>query len=180
MKTWYNKENQEQFGTKWDVVIGAIFTTLFILFFAFYLFFPEQKINLYFTIYTGLLILPYGIFSGFYPTKYVENYYWIGNALIAIAVVASLFLLLAVYHLFNQKIGIVFLLILLLGISCIPMALFVYDWGWVVFGIGFNLSFNLELLRISIIGILKNKKGAWFIAFGGFLFCAFLVSIFIY
>ncbi len=170
LKTWHKKENQEQFRIKGDIVVAAIFITLFILFFAFYLFFPEQKINLYFTIYTALQIFPYA--SGFYTIKYIENYYWTSNAFIATAVVASLFLLLAVYRLFNQKIGVVFLLIFLLGISCIPLALFVYDWGWVVFGILFIFSVNLELLRISVIGVLKNKRGAWFIASGGFLFCA--------
>jgi len=170
LKTWHKKETQAQFRAKWDIVVAGIFTTLFILFFAFYLFFPEQKINLYFSIYTALQIYPYG--SGFYVVKYIENYYWISNAFITTAVVAFSFLLLAVYRLFNQKIGIIFLIIILLGISCIPLALFVYDWGWVVFGVLFNFSVNLELLRISIIGVLKNKRGAWFIASGGLLFCA--------
>lgn len=171
LKTWYKKENKAQFGIKWDIIVGGIFTTLFILFFAFYLFFPEQKINLYFTVYTALQVLPYGIFSGFYTVKHVEIYYWIGNALITMSVVASSFLLLAVYRLFNQKIGIIFLLVISLGISCIPMAMLVYDWGWVVYGVLFNFLFNLELLRIAIVGVLKNKKGAWFIASGGFFFC---------
>ncbi|WP_394990960.1 hypothetical protein, partial [Emticicia sp.] len=174
LKTWYLKYNQTtQLETNWNSAVGAIFTTLCILYFAFYLFFSKQKINLYFTIYTGLQILPYGMLNGFYTIKYVENYYWIFNLMVILAVVSLSFLLLAVYRLFNQKIGAVFLLIILLGIICIPMSLFVYDWGWVVFGIGFNFSVNLELFRIAIIGVLKNKKGAWFIASGGFVFCAF-------
>ncbi len=172
LKTWYNKETKAQLETYWNNVVGTIFITLCILFFAFYLFFPKQKINLYFAIYSALMAIPNELSSGFYTIKYTENFYWASNAIIIMGVVGNSFLLLAIYSLFNQKTGIAFWLIISLGIICVPMAFLIYKWGWVIYGILFNLSFNLELLRIAIIGVLNNKKGAWFIASGGFIFCA--------
>jgi signal transduction histidine kinase len=171
LKTWYNKENKAQFETYWNNVLGTLLITLCILFFAFYLFFPKQKVNLYFAIYSALMAIPIELFNGFYTIKYTENYYWVSNAIIIMGVVGYSFLLLAIYRLFTQKTGIAFWLIILLGIICVPMAFLVYKWGWVIYGILFNLSVNLELLRIAMVGVLNNKKGAWFIASGGFIFC---------
>jgi signal transduction histidine kinase len=172
LKTWYTKETKAQFETYWNNVVGTILITLCILFFAFYLFFPKQKVNLYFAIYSILMAMPIELFNGFYTIKYTENYYWVFNAIIIMGVMGSSFLLLAIYRLFTQKTGIAFWLIISLGIICVPMAFLVYKWGWVIYGILFNLSVNLGLLRIAIIGVLNNKKGAWFIASGGFIFCA--------
>ncbi|WP_255050557.1 ATP-binding protein [Lacihabitans sp. CS3-21] len=170
LKSWHIEDQNQQNETNWNIVVAVIFATLCVLYFAFYLFFPSQKINLFFAIYNGLQFLPYG-FSGFFTLKNVDFFYGFSNILIFTAVIASSFLLLAIYRLFEQKIGIIFWLVLILGIFSIFFSLYNYQWGWVVFGIGFNFSINLELFRIAIVSFLKNKKGAWIIASGGFIFC---------
>ncbi len=170
LKSWRIEDDNQQNEANWNIVVSVIFATLCVLYFAFYLFFPSQKINLFFAIYNGLQFLPYG-FGGFFTLKNVEFFYSFSNIFICTAVIASSFLLLAIYRLFEQKIGIIFWLVLILGIFSIFFSLYNYQWGWVVFGIGFNFSINLELFRIAIVSFLKNKKGAWIIASGGFVFC---------
>ena len=170
LKSWHKDDDNLQIEANWNIIIAVIFAILSILYFAFYLFFPIQKINLFFAIYAGLDFIPYG-FSGFFVLKHVDFFYSFSNFIIFAAVIAGSFLLLAIYRLFEQKIGIIFWLIIILGIFSIFFGLYNYQWGWVVFGIGFNFSINLELFRISIVSVLKNKKEAWIIASGGFVFC---------
>ena len=171
-ENWYKYNTFKQFATNLDVAVGSIYAVLCILYLAFYLFFSKRKTSLYFAIYSFLYSLPYFI-SGFALNLDIANNYWSSNIFIIMGIVASSFLLLSVYRLFQSSIGIFYWLILLLGVTSIAFAIFFYKWGWTVYGIGYNLLVSFEILRIAIKGILKNKKGAYIIATGGFIFFFF-------
>ena len=171
-ENWYKYNTFKQYAANSDVAVGSIYAVLCILYLAFYLFFSKRKTSLYFAIYSFLFSLPYFI-AGFLLNFDIANRYWSSNTFIIMGIVASSFLLLSVYRLFQSSLGIFYWLILMFGVTSIALAFIFYKWGWTVYGIGYNLLVSFEILRIAIKGIFKNKKGAWIIATGGFIFFFF-------
>ena len=177
-ENWYKQNAFKQYGHDLSVVTGSIYLALFLLYFALYLFFPKRKINLYFAVYTFLYSIPY-FSSGFIHNLDIGTSYWVFNTLIILSVVGSSFLLLAVYRLFESKIGVFYWTILIFGLISSLLAFLFYGWGWTVYGGGYNLLVSFEILRTAIKGIIKHKKGAWIIATGGFVFFFFWFSFLI-
>ncbi|CAN5634566.1 hypothetical protein BH10BAC3_BH10BAC3_27580 [soil metagenome] len=171
-ENWYNNNAFRQYDYDLNVAIGSVYGVLCMLYLAFYLFFSKRKTSLYFTIYTFLSAFPYFI-SGFLHNVNSGNWYWLFNTLIITSIVSSSFLLLSIYRLFQSKLSVFYWFILLFGIVCIPLAFIFYEWGWKIYGIGYNLLVSFEILRIAINGISKHKKGAWIIATGGFIYFFF-------
>ena len=155
------------------VVIVSTSILLFIIFFALYISYPAKKVNLYFSIYLLGLAIWGSIFFYGYTHHYIESWYWLYNIFVIESVICSLFLLFAVYKLFVHKTGLFFWAVAGLGIISIPMAALVYGWGWMVFGKGFYLFMNIDIIRVTIIAVKRKKRGAWIIATGSFIYVIF-------
>ncbi len=138
------------FNNVWNSFSIGLNIILCILYFAFYLYYPKQKANLYFSIYC-LFALMINTFSMYWQNmNQVDGLYWLKNLDLSVGVISSLFLLTAIYRLFEQKIDVFFAGLLLLGLVSILMAFGVYNWGWVN---GLYLNIIGYLFAISQTGI---------------------------
>jgi len=107
----------------------------------------------------------------------VDGLYWLKNLDLSVGVISSFFLLTAIYRLFEQKIDIFFVGLLLLGLVSILMSFGVYGWGWSVYSLPFNLLLRIDALRVAIIAVKRRKKGAW-IMLSGIILAFTFFSIF--
>ena len=107
----------------------------------------------------------------------VDGLYWLKNLDLSVSVISSFFLLTAIYRLFEQKIDIFFVGLLLLGLVSILMSFGVYGWGWSVYSLPFNLLLRIDALRVAIIAVKRRKKGAW-IMLSGIILAFTFFSIF--
>ena len=58
-ENWFEKHKFKENDSDLNIMAGSFYLVLTILFFALYLYYPNQKTNLYFVIYTFLISLPY-------------------------------------------------------------------------------------------------------------------------
>ena len=145
----------------------AIFLILGVLFFAFYLFYPTQKVNLYFAVYAFLLAVVWSLFLYLHGHHYLEHRFLILNIELVIQVAATLSMLTAIYRLLGQRIDLVYFSLFLLGLISIPLAVLFYSWGWLVFGVLFSNAINIVITYIAFRAVSNKKPGAWIIAAGG-------------
>ncbi len=158
--------NYTRLGFKIFFHIG-VFSTLYLLFFTFYLFYSTQIINLYFSFYALSQI----VFEGFFFYRTSQSHVgWLvgfGSISIFLQIFGYLLLLWAIYHLLSQKIGVFYWILLLLGVLSIVMDTFVYGWGYLVNIVLFINLFIVDTFRISLKAVKNGKKGAWIMAIGG-------------
>jgi len=158
---------------------GGVYGILFILFLSLYIFFPSLKANLYFAVFNFLLAISWAIL---FPIEghpiWVEDIFWILNGVLVLQVIGYLFNLTSVYYILEQKRSWVFYGIVTFGILSIITGIFVYGWGWYLYGFILSNILYLDIIRVSIIATRNQKKGAWIIIVGGviyliswFLFC---------
>ncbi|WP_295799279.1 ATP-binding protein [Mucilaginibacter sp.] len=158
---------------QYNIALACIFAVLSLLYFTFYLSYTKQVINLYFSIYALLSVVNYVLAIIIMNSHYIASWYWAENFSLGINVVSLLFLLVAIYKLIDQKADVFFFGLPIFGVICIPFALFEYKWGWLVFGGGFIPCMSADVLRIAIKAVRKNKRGAWIITVGAFIFFFF-------
>ena len=121
---------------------------LSILFFALYLFYKTQKVNLYFSIYALLEVCVRLIVLYVQKSHYVAEWFLPNNLIIVLAVIEYLILNFAVYRLFEEKLSLFFYFLIFLGIVSIPCGAYFYGWGWSIFAILFSNLFIVDILII--------------------------------
>ena len=134
----------------------GLFLALGFLHLFFFLFYKQKKSNLYFSLYSLLLGISYGLLCS---TEYIydiniRNYVIIITCLLT--PIPALLLFLAVRELFDSKKGTMFWFMVILFIISIPFMLRPYQWGNVL---GAFLHFILTGIAISQIAWNAYKKG---------------------
>ncbi len=167
----------------------GVFGILGILYLAFYLFYRNRKVNLYFSLYAFFQVVAWSGFIYFHGEHYVQYWFAIQNFLLIEQTVGLYFLVTAIYELFEHRKGWIYYSLIALGFISILLGTLVYGWGWFVFGFLLTNLVNLEITRIAVKAVRNRKKGAWIVAAGcvGFVifWLLFIVSfmgvpIFIY
>jgi signal transduction histidine kinase len=157
----------------------GVFFSLAILYFAFYFFYRKRVVNLYFSIYALLHALSWKINYWKSHTNEVALFCIQNNATLILQTLGYFVMLNAIYQFLEQKKRWHYWALIFLGIISIPVADFVYNGGWMIYGLLFTNLVNVELTRVSIIAGRRNKKGAWIIATGSILalFCWLIFTL---
>ena len=148
----------------------GIFLIIGVLYLGFYLFQPVQRVNLYFSIYAISRAAVWTTSLFYHETYTIEVFPVIANFHLALQVISNLLMLLAIYKLLQQKRDWIFNFLVFFGIVCIPCGIFIYGWGWRIFGYGFTNAVNLAAVWIALNSLRTNKKGAWIMVVGGITF----------
>jgi hypothetical protein len=132
---------------QWHInVIEAYFLTvgvlaiLGILYLAFYVFYPAQKVNLYFSLFALLAAVSWSILIYLRTPHPIEQFSIINNSVLVLTVTGNYFMLTAIYNLLEQKKRWSYYSLIALGVISIPFGIFIYSWGWMICG---NLFINL-------------------------------------
>ncbi len=125
---FYTQENIRGMGSIM-FRIGA-FLILFILHLAFYLYFPSQRANLYFTLF-ALFVLFTEVFAINVPHE-VKYMFYNRNFLLDFLLLSTIFLLTAIYSLLNQKRGWIYWSLAALLTLGILLNAFTYRFGNIV------------------------------------------------
>jgi two-component system NtrC family sensor kinase len=150
------------FTERVNVVIGAAFI-LMALFLSFYIFFPAEKVNLYFSLSMVFftLLLYYQLIAianhGTYTSTVIP--------LIASGVCYTLLLLFCTYKIFNRQPGPTFWSIVSVGLLSIPAALLIHG-GYLISVI--IMLVLIDSIRISIKSIRAGSKGGTYIMLASF------------
>jgi signal transduction histidine kinase len=170
----YNRYQQE---LNWNNKVSGFKVGLFgifaVLYLFFYLFYPIHKVNLYFSLYAFSQALTWGIVMFYNEPRFIANVFLIGNFILVIMVTGYLFMLQAIYVLMEQKRSWPFYALVALGVISIPVGVFIYGWGWLLFGYVFTSLVSIDITRIAFMAVRNRKKGAWILATGSI---SYLVS----
>ena len=182
-KDTMSRDNFESRGyadvTFLDFFKAGLFFILFLLHLVFYFSYPVHKANLYFGIFCLTATSIYLIQPVCYQfTHYVSVRMHLVMADWVLFSVLELFLLRAVYSLFNYSLKIFFWS--LLSFSCVGFILFFLDFDWAI-TLGFLLIIlaNLDAARVAIIAFRANIKGAWILMSGTFGYAIFTLIYFV-
>ncbi len=151
----------------------GVFAILGILYIAFYVFYPVQKVNLYFSLYAFIQATWWSILIYLRGQHLIEQFFLINNLSLVLFVAGNYFMLTAIYNLSEQKRRWIYYSLFALGVVCIPLGAFIYGWGWMISGYLFTNLINFDITRVAFKAIRKNKKGAWIIATGAISFLVF-------
>ena len=149
---------------------AGIFGVLSILFFTLFLFFPTQKVPLYFGIYC---ILQCFVYYSFFTDTFMndaDSFTLSLNLKLSLQTISHFFMLLAVYTILKHKKGISFWFLIVLGLAYIPSGLYLYGTSFLILAFAFTNLINIDITRVAFIALKNNKKGAWIIAIGGVIF----------
>jgi two-component system NtrC family sensor kinase len=155
--------------------VGTFFI-LGVLYFAFYVFYPIQRANLFFSVYAILQAMVWGTFIYFKQLGTVETYSLIKNFLLVVQVASELIMLSAVYEMLKQKKDWIFYGLVLLGLVTFPFGFIVYEWGWRVYGLLFTSVFSIAVTWIVFRSFKDNKLAAITVAIGGICFIIIWLS----
>ena len=144
---------------------GMLFVTgvssiLGLLYLSFYLFFPSQKINLYFSI---ACFLQSAAAAGYFFINTSHNFpagFGVFNNILS--TLCTMLLIFCCYKIFDMKINWIFISIFFLGLINIPIFAFFAEatcFLFIVLG-------SFEIFRVSFSALRRKKRGAWIILTG--------------
>ncbi|MEO6694040.1 MAG: histidine kinase dimerization/phospho-acceptor domain-containing protein [Ignavibacteria bacterium] len=148
------------FSSRLNIGIGVAII-LGVLYLSFFLFFPVQKINLYFSLSNFFFAL-FLIFQVIFLNSH-ESLIKLFIPLTGSFVFYLLLFLYCIYRIFDQKPGWIYWSLLLLGIVAIPSAFLL---GGNLISSCVGLLIIVDLLRVSLKSLKANKTGARIILFG--------------
>jgi signal transduction histidine kinase len=152
--------------------VGFLFL-LFLLHFFFYLSYPKNKTNLYYSLFALCLMMFYWLWFLSYNLPREGHSFFILSLLSLVIGIPGLFLALtAVYSHCRETRDWRYWLILFCMLLIFPTAWWPYDWGWLTCYV-YALLIILDALRVSLKGLKKNILGSRIIFIG---WVAFLVS----
>ncbi|MDQ3845758.1 MAG: ATP-binding protein [Bacteroidota bacterium] len=161
----------------WGSFYAAMFLMFTILHFAFYMFYPAQKANLYFALFTFLYLLLTIVQQGFlFFNNQVAYKYYPANISFALLLVGNLFLLIAIYKLFEQKRDIFFWFLLAFITVSLFLNAFAYDWGWRMGGAVAFMLLQINVARVAYLALKEKKRGAWIIVVGAISYAVFFIA----
>ena len=152
--------------------IGVVFI-LAILYLSFYLFYPVSRVNLSISVYGFLQTCVWSLELYVRSQPWVEFQYLLHLVMFNLAVFDTILMLWAIYSLLNQPKSWGFKTLFIIGIFCMAAGSFIYGWGWILFAVFFLNLINLTIMRVAIVSVKQQKKGAWIILGGSsaFLIC---------
>jgi signal transduction histidine kinase len=154
----------------------GLFLILALLHLSFFLFYPKQRANLYFFIFSFTSLLNWLGYRLAYDQ--VHNIEVRAYLLIVIALLYFLFTLYslkAIYALFEHPKGWVYWALVTCFFISIPLLFWPYRGGYIFGYVVFTFLAYLESLKITIIGLKKKKRGARIIASGALAFLFFYI-----
>ena len=141
------------FNNRINIGIGVT-TILCILYLSFFLFFPAQKVNLYFSL-SNFFFAWFLIFNTININYHGATFkFAIGE--VAFLAVYLLLLLYCTYKMFNQRVGWIYWSLLAAGIISVP-AIFLIDVGLISTCLGVLVL--IDILRLSVRSLQNNKSG---------------------
>jgi two-component system NtrC family sensor kinase len=141
---------------------GMLFVTgvcsiLGLLYLSFYLFFPSQKINLYFSI---ACFLQCAAVAGYFLVNTSHNFpAGLGVFNNILSTLCTLLLIFCAYKIFDMKINWIFRSVFFFGLINIPIFAFFAEATLFIF----ILTGPCEILRVSFLAVRRKKRGAWII-----------------
>ncbi|MEP6684935.1 MAG: hypothetical protein ABJA35_16800, partial [Parafilimonas sp.] len=147
------------YGNRINIAIG-VSSVLFVLYFSFFIFFPKQKINLYFSLLSFFFSL-FLILNSAYLYAHAPSFK-IGLLAISSTAIYLLLFLYCIYKIFNEKFGWFFWLIFFLGIISFPSPIFIT--GDIISPL-LGILALIDILRVSIKSLRTNRTGAGIILF---------------
>ncbi|MBD2755280.1 hybrid sensor histidine kinase/response regulator transcription factor [Spirosoma validum] len=155
------------FVERFHVFMIGVCCMLAILHLAFYRFDPSQKANLYFGLW-AILLIPANVLQRNLQvaTPWVADKFYVANLSFSLGQIGSLLMLLALYHLLDQRKDKLFWGLVIWELVGLGLSAGFYGWGWLVGGVlPFTLC-QLTIIRITWLAIRRQKKGAWIIGVG--------------
>ena len=153
--------------------IGAFFI-LAVLYLAFFLYYPEQKANLFFFLYALLQILgdvtQFNQLSGGVQVRYV---FLLNILTLAFWDLARLFLLTALYSLLQQKRGWIYWTLTVIVIIGFLLIVFAYPNSFIISEFFISTLVAVEIVRTALKALKLKRKGAWIMATGAISFSIF-------
>ncbi|HLY71130.1 MAG TPA: ATP-binding protein, partial [Puia sp.] len=150
----------------------GVFFILAILHLAFYLFYPPQKANLYFSLY-AFFLGACGIMSHVtYFTNEVGHKFYYNILVLDLEKIGQQFMLTAIYFLFSKKRKRMFWFLTSLIIIAILLNAYTYAWGIVISIFILPWLISLEIGRIALNSVRMKKRGAWILLGGAITFLA--------
>ena len=152
-----------------------------VLHFAFFLFDPTQKANLYFALYASFYATAMVMQHVFYlRTHDVADKFFLGNVSFVFFSTGNLLLLTALSRMLQQKRDIFYWgLICFAGVSIFLNA-GLYRWGWILGGLLTQNLIHMNMARIAFLAFRRKRKGALIIVTGAacyvILFALFLTG----
>ncbi len=161
---------------RYQVFAIGVWFLFCVLHFAFFLFDPSQKANLYFALYAFFYATAIEIQHIFFlRTHEVADKFFLGNVSFVIFLTGNLLLLTALSRLLQQKRDIFYWgLVCFAGVSIFLNA-GPYRWGWMLGGVLAQNLIQLNMARIAFLAFRRKRKGALIIVTGA----AFYVIIFV-
>ncbi|HMG93369.1 MAG TPA: ATP-binding protein [Chryseolinea sp.] len=159
-----------------DYFRSGVFFILGVLYLAFYVFYPIQRANLLFSIYAVVQATVWGSFIFYHQVDIIETYPLLKNSFLVLQVIGHVIMLLAVYELLKQKKDWIFYGLVVFAVICIPFGIFVYHWGWQLYGIIYTCAFSIAVTWIAFRSFKNNRLAAIIIASGGFCFSLIWVA----
>ena len=150
--------------------LTGIFLILTILYLAFYVFYPAQKANLLFSIYTLLTASAWATFLLYGEIDKIEWYPYLKNFVLIVFTTGSTIMLAAIYNLLNLRKDWLFYSVAAFAILCIPFGIFFYDWGWQVYGLVYTNTFHIVVAWVVFKSFRSSTNAAWIIAVGAICF----------
>ncbi len=142
-----------------DYAKAGIFFILAILHLAFYLYYPVQRANLYFSLFSLCCMVTYYLQTQL-DAQSVES---LQGKLIGIAILTNLFHLLqlnALYSLFKRPLGVSYWLLFSWFLVNVPLTVWPYAWG---LRIGHELYYLVclgESIRVTVLAVRQKQRGA--------------------
>ena len=154
----------------------GVFIIFLVLHLAFYIYYPEQKANLYFSIY-ALLALCFEISQFNAPNAVGRLYYNLFFTFVAFHT-AYVVLLTAIYELIGKKRGTIYWSLIALTLAEFLSDWFTYKVGDFIQVYIISNLITLETVRVSFLALKQKQRGAWIIVIGAISFAVFW-SIFV-
>jgi hypothetical protein len=164
--------HQQASHFKWlhVVIIGVCFLFC-VLHFAFYLFYPSQKANLYFAMFALFLVTAIVLQHIYFLEAHeVKDKFFLANFSFVFFLVGSLFLLTAIHYLLEQKKDIYYWSLIVYVIISFFLNAGPYRWGWLAGGVLAQNLINFNILRISLLALRRKKRGSLIIVAGAILY----------
>ncbi|HEU4859370.1 MAG TPA: ATP-binding protein, partial [Chitinophagaceae bacterium] len=152
------------------IIIGVCFLFC-VLHFAFYLFYPSQKANLYFAMFALFYVTSIVLQHIFYlETHEIKYKFFLANFSFVFFMVGNLFLLTAIHYLLKQKKDIFYWSLVFYVIISVFLNAGPYRWGWLAGGVLAQNLIQFNILRISFLALRRKKRGALIIVVGAILY----------
>ena len=157
------------------LIIGISFM-IFVIHFSFYLLYPNQKANLYFSLFSLFFLL--GSLSQYFywlqPFQ-VSYKFYLGNLAFLLFIIAYINLLTAAYLFLEKKKDFFYYFLAVFAIIAVVLDAYPYSTGWKFGGPMLELFVQINIARIAVIAVRKKQKGSWIIAIGAFSTLIFFV-----